>query len=423
MFSVMMLQRALFGKTVHGLSRLLTSSRVSKFSDSVSAKEDDSPSNTDESQNKSPTSDIETPTGEENVARLVKEAATYSDVKDTSWSTSPYPADVPTSVEEEKVAKPKIDPLETCIVLFPGQGTIKVGSVQRYLRFPQARELFEMANEILDFDLLKLCLKGPQEKLDQTRFNQPATVLTSLAALERLREERPRVFDTCVAAAGYSLGELTALIFSGALTFEDGVRLVSVRGNAMQYASEKSPQGMMSVYCAPDAKLSEACKDAQKWALDNGVEEPVCQVAIYLYTQSKILAGNIEALEYIEKNAKKYNLSKLTRLPVSGAFHTKLMEPALKSFGKMLYTMKIDDPRCQVYSNFKAHSYSNSKLIKKYLLKQIVSPVKWEQTMQLLYSRPPGTAFPRTFDVGSGGRMATILKLINLKAHDHCISV
>ncbi|KAL6429234.1 hypothetical protein ACFW04_008149 [Cataglyphis niger] len=417
-----MLQRTLFDKTIYGLSRLLSLSRVNKFSDSVSAKEDDSSSNTDKSQNKS-TSDIETPTGEENVARLLKEAATYSDAKDTSWATSPYPVDAPTSIEEEKVVQPKIDPLDTSIVLFPGQGTIKVGTVQKYLRFPQARELFEIANEILDFDLLKLCLKGPQEKLNQTRFNQPATVLTSLAALEQLREERPRVFETCVATAGYSLGELTALIFSGALNFEDGIRLVSVRGNAMQYASEKTPQGMLSVYCKADAKLSEACKNAQKWALDNGIETPVCQVAIYLYTQSKILAGNIEALEYIEKNADKYKLSKLTRLPVSGAFHTKLMEPALKSFGKMLYTVQFDNPRCQVYSNYKAHPYSNPKIIKNYLLKQIVSPVKWEQCMQLMYNRPPGTAFPRTFDVGSGGRMATILKLINAKAYDHCISV
>lgn len=276
--SVTMLQRALLGKTPHNLSRLL-SLRVRKFSESVSSKEDDndSPSNTDESQNKSSISDIETPTGEENVARLVKEAATYSDAKDTNWSTTPYPANVPTFVEEEIVTKPKVDPLDTSIVLFPGQGTLKVGSVQKYLRFPQARELFEIANEILDYDLLKLCLNGPQEKLNQTRFNQPATVVTSLAGLERLREERPRVFDTCVATAGYSLGELTALIFSGALNFEDGIRLVSVRGNAMQYASEKSPQGMLSVYCSPDTKLTEACKDAKQWALDNGVEDPVCQ--------------------------------------------------------------------------------------------------------------------------------------------------
>lgn len=146
-------------------------------------------------------------------------------------------------------------------------------------------------------------------------------------------------------------------------------------------------------------------------------------MAIYLYTQTKILAGNTVALQYIEKNAEKYKLRKLTRLPVSGAFHTKLMQPALKSFGKILSTVELDNPRCQVYSNYKAHPYRNSNLVKKYLLRQIISPVKWEQSMQLIYNRPPETGFPRTFDVGSGGRMATILKLINAKAHDRCISI
>lgn len=148
-----------------------------------------------------------------------------------------------------------------------------------------------------------------------------------------------------------------------------------------------------------------------------------CRVAIYLCTQSKILAGNTQALEYIEKNGKKYGLSKLTRLPVSGAFHTKLMEPALKSFGKLLHTLEFDDFRCKVYSNYKGHEYNNKALIKKYLTKQIISPVRWEQSIQLLYKRPMDTAFPRTFDVGSGGKMSTILKLINAKAQQHCISV
>ncbi|XP_012533104.1 probable malonyl-CoA-acyl carrier protein transacylase, mitochondrial [Monomorium pharaonis] len=431
LLTMLRLRRAVSGKTASHLTRLLFPRQgINKLSDSAavrdksdSDKRDDGTLNSaTESQDSPVASDVELPSGEENVSRLLKEAATYSDAKNTDWATSPYPAGAPTSVEDE-IVKPKIDPLDTCIVLFPGQGTIKVGRVQKYLRFPQARELFEMANEILDYNLLKLCLNGPQETLDQTRYNQPATVVSSLAALEQLREERPRVFETCKAAAGYSVGELTALIFSGALSFEDGIRLVSVRGAAMQYASDKFPQGMLSVHCTPQAAISEACKDAQKWAQDCGVEMPVCQVAIYLYTQSKILAGNIQALEYLEQNAKKYGLSKLTRLPVSGAFHTKLMEPALKSFGKMLHTLEFNDFRCQVYSNFKAHPYGNPALIRRYLLKQIVSPVKWEQTIQMLYNRPAETAFPRTFDVGSGGRMSTILKLINAKAHEHCIAV
>lgn len=275
--SVAMYQRTLSSKTTPCLSRLLTWCRIKKFSDSTAAKDSDDPSNVNESQSVHSVNDVDTTsTGEENVARLLKESATYSDAKDTSWSTSPYPAGVPPSVQNEE-AKPQINPLETCVLLFPGQGTLKVGSVKKYIRFPQAKELFEIANEILGYDLLSLCLKGPQKKLDETRFNQPATVVVSLAALEKLREERPRVFETCKCAVGYSIGELTSLIFSGALTFEDGIRLVSVRGAAMEYASKKVPQGMMSVHCTPEARVYDACKDATKWALNIGVDNPICQ--------------------------------------------------------------------------------------------------------------------------------------------------
>ncbi|XP_014479975.1 PREDICTED: probable malonyl-CoA-acyl carrier protein transacylase, mitochondrial [Dinoponera quadriceps] len=420
-----MYQRTLSTRTKPCLFRLLTWYRANKFSDSTAARDSvDNPSTASSSQNESSESNFEiSSTGEENIARLLKESATYNDVKDKSWSTSPYPAGVPSSIGTEESAKPKIDPLDTCVLLFPGQGTIKVGWAQKYLRFPQAKELFEIANEVLGYNLLDLCLKGPQEKLDKTRFNQPATVVVSLAALEKLREERPRVFETCKSAAGYSIGELTSLIFSGALTFEDGIRLVSVRGTAMEYASNITSQGMVSVYCTPEAKVHEACQNAIKWARDIGVENPTCQVAIYLCTQSKILAGNKEALDYIMQNSKKYGLRNLRRLPVSGAFHTRLMEPALKSFRKMLNTVEIDEPRCQVYSNYKGYRYGNAKLIRRYLPKQIISSVKWEQTMQSIYTRPAGTAFPRTFDVGSEGKMKSILKLINMKAYDHCIAV
>lgn len=147
------------------------------------------------------------------------------------------------------------------------------------------------------------------------------------------------------------------------------------------------------------------------------------RIAIYLCTQTKVLAGNAQALEYIEKNGDKYGLRKITRMPVSGAFHTKLMEPALRSFMKMLDAIEIDEPRCQVYSNYKGHVYANSRMIRRFLPKQIVYPVKWEQNIQTMYNRSPGTAFPRSFDVGSGGKMKTILKLINAKAYDNCIVV
>ncbi|XP_015434714.1 PREDICTED: probable malonyl-CoA-acyl carrier protein transacylase, mitochondrial [Dufourea novaeangliae] len=354
------------------------------------------------------------------IEQLLNESATYKDINNNEWATTPYPADVKSPIEEKK---PRIDPKDTCVLLFPGQGTIKVGMIKQYIHIPDARDLFEIANEILNYDLLKICLNGPQEKLDRTEFNQAATVVSSLAALEKLRERNPNAFNTCIATAGYSVGEITALILSGAITFEDGIRLVCVRGKAMQFASDRVPQGMLSVTCTPKAQLHKACTDAKQWAIEMGVQEPVCSVAIFMHTERKILAGNIEALQYIENNQKELGFSNVTRLPVSGAFHTPLMQPSLKSISEMLNSVSINEPRCQVYSNYKAQPYTNLRFMKKYILKQIISPIKWEQCMQSIYNRPPDTPFPKTYDVGSTGRMRTILKLINLKASQSCIVI
>ncbi|KAG7208557.1 hypothetical protein KM043_014773 [Ampulex compressa] len=227
---------------------------------------------------------LEKPANEEELKRLLDDAATFSDANDKSWATAPYPKEVqiPDALLDNP-EKPKVDPAETSVLLFPGQGI----------------------------------LKGPQQKLDQTQFNQPATVVTCLAALEKIREEMPNVFKNCATAAGYSVGELTALIFSGAISIEDGIRLVAVRAAAMQYAANLTPQGMMTVQCRPYSKLSVGCDEARKWALDAGITDPVCNVAIYLYTESKILAGNLNALEYLQKNKDKFKLHGLKRLPVS----------------------------------------------------------------------------------------------------------
>ncbi|XP_008203224.1 probable malonyl-CoA-acyl carrier protein transacylase, mitochondrial [Nasonia vitripennis] len=354
------------------------------------------------------------------VSKLLDEAATYSEINNTDWATTPYPATAPISTDE-KPKRPKIDPSETSIILFPGQGVIKVGDVKEYLRFPRVKDLFDIANDILGYDLLKMCLKGPQKILDRTEFNQPATVVMSLAALEKLQEERPRAIEQCTAIAGYSVGELTALIFSGGMSYEDGLRLVAVRANAMQSASEMSPQGMLSSYCTPKAKVSQICEEARKWALDIGASDPVCRIAIYLYTQGKIFGGSNEALDYIQKNSLNLGLRKVQRLPVSGAFHTSLMEPALKSFIKALNKTPLEEPNVNVYSNFSTNMYNNNlKLMRKYLIKQIISPVKWEQILHKLYERPENTPFPRTFDMGSRGTMRTVLKMVNAKAAENC---
>ncbi|XP_076759857.1 malonyl-CoA-acyl carrier protein transacylase beg [Xylocopa sonorina] len=352
------------------------------------------------------------------VSQLLNEAATFKDVNNKDWMTTPYCKDIPLNKKEE--TQLKINPENTSILLFPGQGTIKVGMIKKYMQYPGVMELFDIANEITGYNLLKLCLYGPQEKLNKTEFNQAATVVSSLVALEKIKAESSKVFETCVAAAGYSVGEISSLIFSSAISFEDGIRLVWTRGKAMQLAADKVPQGMLSVLNTPREKVTKACTEAEKWAMDMGIENPICRIAIFLCTDSKILAGHMEALEYIKEHKTQLGLNKVSRVPVSGAFHTPLMNPAVKPVFKLLNSIEINEPRCQVYSNYMGAPYKNFKYMKKYILKQMVSPVKWEQCLQSIYQRPEGTPFPQTYDIGSEGRMKTILKLVNLKACRSC---
>lgn len=416
-----MLKRTFCNRTFLQVSQLARFSPIKKFSQNVS--NDQSIPLKKEGDIEKEREDPTCHSNEEKLKRLLDEAVTNDDSTDKNWATSPYPADTIIPQETEEARKPNIDPKETSVVIFPGQGTIKVGTIRKYLHFPGAKDIFEIANEILGYNLLKICLEGPQKKLDETKFNQPATVVSSLAALEKMREERPKVFETCVATAGYSVGELSSLIFSGAISLEDGIRLVAVRGEAMQEAANRISQGMLSVYCSPKVELPKLLKEAEAWAQDLGISEPVCKVSIYLCTQTKILAGNEAALNYIEKHGPKVGLSKIQRLPVSGAFHTTLMAPALKRFSQTLDQITFEQPRTTVYSNYTGNPYRHVTQIKKLLCKQIVSPVKWEQCMQKIFSRKETVGFPRTFDVGSNGRMKTILKLINLKAANSCIVV
>lgn len=163
--------------------------------------------------------------------QLVENASSFQDIHPTSreqqWATLPYPREtnIHKATEQKKITK---DPRESSIILFPGQGTQYVGMSKDLLKFPKARDLFELSNYILGYDLLKLCLEGPKDKLDQTKYCQPAVMVCSLAAIERLKEERPKAIDECVATAGFSLGEITALVFAGALGFERGIKLIFI---------------------------------------------------------------------------------------------------------------------------------------------------------------------------------------------------
>lgn len=344
-----------------------------------------------------------------------------------NWTTSPYPKGsyVPhkNQSQAQHALRPKVDPKETSILMFPGQGTQFVGMGKNLLVFPQVVEMFEAASEILKFNLLKLCLEGPKSKLDQTIYSQPAIFVCSLGAVEKLKEEKLSAIENCMAVAGYSIGEFAALTFAGCFSFEQAVNLVKVRAEAMHYASEIEPGGMANIYIRPDSKLNYALKMARDWCLDKGIEKPVCSISNYLNPDCKVVAGHLEALKYLESNLKQYNLRKMQRLNVSGAFHTELMRPAVEPFAAALRNIKIAEPLIAVHSNIDGKRYHNSAQIYRNLPKQIYKPVKWEQTLHILYERPVGSDFPDTFECGPGSTLRNLLKTVNSKAHSSCLTI
>lgn len=330
---------------------------------------------------------------------------------------------VDSSRRDQQNHRIKVDPNETSIVLFPGQGSQYVGMGQNLLKFPGARDIFELANEVLKYDLLKICLEGPTSTLNKTIHCQPAVMVISLAALEKLKEERPNVIDNCAATSGFSLGEITALVFAGAIPFDKALRLVQTRAEAMQAACESVEGGMLTIMYAPDAEVGLACKKAQQWCLDKGIESPECIVSNYLFPHCKVIGGSLEALKFIESNANHFGIKRTKRIPVNGAFHTAHMEQAVDVFRKALNRIEIEDPMISVHSNVDGKRYRNAEHIRKQLPKQIVKPVKWEQTLHMMYERKQGEHFPRTFECGPGKGLTTILKQVNAKAHSNSFNV
>lgn len=171
-----------------------------------------------------------------NVKDLLDNAATFENVEDpnSEWSTSPYPkGTMNPRLQARHSLRPRIDPRETSIILFPGEGSQYVGMGHSLLKYPGVRDIFEVASSILKYDALALCLKGPKSKLDDMKYAQVAVMVCSFAALEKLKEDRPSSVNSCIATGGFGVGELTALTFAGAISFERGryftslVRLLS----------------------------------------------------------------------------------------------------------------------------------------------------------------------------------------------------
>ncbi|XP_010369401.1 malonyl-CoA-acyl carrier protein transacylase, mitochondrial isoform X1 [Rhinopithecus roxellana] len=337
------------------------------------------------------------PPGAQGVAELLRDATGAEE-------------EVPSAATERRM------PGQCSVLLFPGQGSQVVGMGGGLLGYPRVRELYAAARRVLGYDLLELSLHGPQETLDRTVHCQPAIFVASLAAVEKLHHLQPSVIENCVAAAGFSVGEFAALVFAGAMEFAEALYAVKIRAEAMQEASEAVPSGMLSVLGQPQSKFNFACLEAREHCKSLGMENPVCEVSNYLFPDCRVISGHREALRFLQKNSSKFHFRRTRMLPVSGAFHTRLMEPAVEPLTQVLKAIDIKKPLVSVYSNVHGHRYMHPSHIQKLLAQQVVSPVKWEQTMHVIYERKKGREFPQTFEVGPGRQLGAILKSCNMQA-------
>ncbi|KAK2832295.1 hypothetical protein Q7C36_015757 [Tachysurus vachellii] len=315
--------------------------------------------------------------------------------------------------EKQRVRKP---PGKVSVLLFPGQGSQFVGMGRGLLKYSNVKDMFTVAEKVLGYDLLSLCMNGPEEDLMKTVHCQPAVFITSLAAVERLNHENPAAIENCVAAAGFSVGEFAALVFSGAMDFAEALFAVKVRAEAMQKASDLTPSGMLSVIGRPQANYKYACLQAREHCRSLGIQNPVCSIANYLFPDGRVIAGHLEALDFLQKTSKQLHFVRTKLLPVSGAFHTELMEPAVQPLSEVLRQIQVRRPEIAVHSNVDGKRYMQEKHVQQQLVKQLVSPVKWEQVMHEIYERTRGQEFPNTYEVGPGRQLGATLQKCNMKA-------
>lgn len=289
--------------------------------------------------------------------------------------------------------------------LFPGQGAQTVGmGRQLYDTLPAARQLFDQAARILGYDLAQICFEGPAEKLDSTVISQPALFVCSLAALESLRTSSPEVVDSCAATAGLSLGEYTALVFAGVLDFETGLRVVQQRGEAMQAASDAVPSGMVSVLGVDRERLQQICDETRQ-------PGEILQIANYLCPGNIVISGHQEACVRAAMAAEKAGAMKTIPLAVAGAFHTPIMQPAVERLAAALANVPLSRPRIPVISNVDAQPHDDPEEIRKLLVRQVVSPVYWEDSLRHLI----GNGTDQFYEVGPGRVLAGLLKRIDRK--------
>ena len=258
--------------------------------------------------------------------------------------------------------------------VFPGQGAQFVGmGKDLYESNAKAKELFDKANEILGYRITDIMFEGTDEDLKQTKVTQPAVFLHSVITALCLDDFKPDM------VAGHSLGEFSALTAAGALTFEDGLRLVYARAMAMQKACEAAPSTMAAIIGLPDEAIEKICAEVSK-------EGNVVVPANYNSPGQVVISGNVEAVKEACAKLKEAGAKRALPLAVGGAFHSPLMEPARVELAKAIEAAPVSQPVCPVYQNVDALPHTDPKEIKDNLLKQLTAPVCWTQSVQHMFA-------------------------------------
>jgi len=255
--------------------------------------------------------------------------------------------------------------------VFPGQGAQFVGmGKDLYEQHPLAKTMFDQANEILGFNITEEMFNGTDEGLKQTRITQPAVFLHSVIAAKCLGDSfQPDM------VAGHSLGEFSALVANGVLSFEDGLKLVYKRAMAMQAACELKPSTMAAVLGLEDEKVETICE---------GIENGVVVAANYNCPGQLVISGDVDAINNACEQLKAAGAKRALVLQVGGAFHSPLMKPAEDELAQAIEQTQFNTPICPVYQNVSAEAVSAPNLIKANLLKQLTAPVKWTQCVQAM---------------------------------------
>ncbi len=279
--------------------------------------------------------------------------------------------------------------------VFPGQGAQFVGmGKDLYENSKEAKELFEQANDILGFRITDLMFEGTDEDLKQTKVTQPAIFLHSVLLAKSMGENfKPEM------VAGHSLGEFSALVAAGAMSFEDGLKLVSQRAMAMQKACEAEPSTMAAIVGLEDAIVEEVC---------NSIEEVVV-AANYNCPGQLVISGSFAGIDKACEILTEKGAKRALKLPVGGAFHSPLMEPARAELAAAIEATEFNTPVCPIYQNVSATSFTEPAQIKENLVAQLTAPVKWTQTVQNMIANG-ATSFT---EVGPGKVLQGLVKKVD----------